>query len=128
MSRQFYGIKFPLTEESDNLTFFDMNETKEDSVKSMLLHIILTPKGQRLRKPDFGTDLIRFIYEPNDGSTWSGVKEEIRKQVSLYLPEVVFENINIVRNTENEHDIYVEIDYSINNNGVTSKNKTLVKL
>ena len=128
MSRQFYGIKFPLTEESDNLTFFDMNETKEDSVKSMLLHIILTPKGQRLRKPDFGTDLISFIYEPNDGSTWSGVKEEIRKQVSLYLPEVVFENINIVRNTENEHDIYVEIDYSINNDGVTSKNKTLVKL
>ena len=128
MSRQFYGIKFPLTEESDNLTFFDMNETKEDSVKSMLLHIVLTPKGQRLRKPDFGTDLIKFIYEPNDGSTWSGIKEEIRKQVSLYLPEVVFENINIVRNTENEHDIYVEIDYSINNNGVTSKNKTLVKL
>lgn len=128
MSRQFYGIKFPLTEESDNLTFFDMNETKEDSVKSMLLHIILTPKGQRLRKPDFGTDLIKFIFEPNDGSTWSGIKEEIRKQVSLYLPEVVFENINIIRNTENEHDIYVEIDYSINNNGVTSKNKTLVKL
>jgi phage baseplate assembly protein W len=105
-----------------------MNEDVDDSIRSKLLHIILTPKGQRLRKPNFGTNLIKYIFDQNDNETWSSIKEEIRKQVSLFLPEVIFDNINIVKNVEDEHSIYVEIDYSFNDNGVTKKNKTLVKL
>ena len=128
MIKQYYGIKYPFSEESDDLTFFDMNETKQDGIKSMLLHIILTPKGQRLRRPNFGTDLINYVFEPNDSSTWSIIKEEIRKQIALYLPEVSFEDIAIKHNLEEENSIYVEIDYSVNQNGVNVKNKTLVKL
>lgn len=126
--KQFYGIKYPLSEESETLTFFDMNDNKVDGVRSMLLHLILTPKGQRLRQPNFGTDLIKFIFEPNDDNSWASIKEEIRRQVSLYLPEVVFEDINIQHNLNEENSIYIEIDYSVKHNGVNTKNKTLVKL
>ena len=128
MSKQFYGIKYPFTNESDSLTFFDLNETKEESVRSMLLHIILTPKGQRLRHPNFGTDIIKFIFEPNDSDTWEDIKEEIRTQVSLYLPEVVFNDIKIIHNTEEENSIYLMIEYTVNSNGVRTKNKTMIKL
>lgn len=128
MSKQFYGIKYPFTNESDSLTFFDLNETKEESVRSMLLHIILTPKGQRLRHPNFGTDIIKFIFEPNDSDTWEDIKEEIRTKVSLYLPEVVFNDIKIIHNTEEENSIYLMIEYTVNSNGVRTKNKTMVKL
>ena len=128
MNKQFYGIKYPISEESDRLTLFDMNESKEDGIKSKLLHIILTPKGQRLRSPNFGTDLIKYIFEQNDNETWVNIKEEIRKQISLYLPEVTFENINIIKNSNDEHEILIEIDYSFIDNGITKKNKTLVKI
>ena len=128
MSKQFYGIKYPFTTESNRLTFFDVNETKEDSIRSMLLHIILTPKGQRLRHPNFGTDIIKFIFEPNDSNTWDGIKEEIRRQVSLYIPEVVFDDIKIIHNTEEENSIYLEIEYTVNGKGVITKNKTMVKI
>jgi phage baseplate assembly protein W len=128
MNKQFYGIKYPISEESDRLTLFDMNESKEDGIKSKLLHIILTPKGQRLRSPNFGTDLIKYIFEQNDNETWVDIKEEIRKQISLYLPEVTFENINIIKNSNDEHEILIEIDYSFIDNGITKKNKTLVKI
>ena len=30
--KQFYGIKFPFSEESDRLTFFDLDETKADGM------------------------------------------------------------------------------------------------
>lgn len=128
MSKQFYGIKYPFSEESDRLTFFDMNETKEEGIRSTLMHIIFTPKGQRLRHPNFGTDLIRYIFEPNDNETWSSIKEEIRKQVSLYLPQVSFDDINIIQKSEEENSIYVEVDYSVEFNGKITKNKTLVKV
>lgn len=128
MNKQFYGIKYPFSEESDRLTFFDLNETKNEGVKSKILHIIFTPKGQRLRKPDFGTDLIKFIFEPNSDGSWDNIKEEIRKQITLYLPEVTFNDINIIHNTDEPHELFIEIDYSINSNGITTQNKTLVKL
>ena len=130
MKKQFYGIKYPFNDESERLTFFDINETKEESVRSMLLHIILTPKGQRLRQPNFGTDLIKFIFDTNTNSsnTWDGIKEEIRKQVSFYLPDIIFNDINIKYNTEEENSIYVEVDYSVEDSGIITRNKTLVKL
>jgi phage baseplate assembly protein W len=128
MNKQFYGIKFPFSEESDRLTFLDLNENKLDGIKSMLLHIILTPKGQRLRQPNFGTDLIKFIFEPNESNVWDNVKDEIRKQVNLYLPDVIFDNINVIHKPEDVHTLYVEIDYSVRHNGQLIKNKTLVKL
>ena len=129
MNAQFYGIKYPFSEESELLTFFDLDETKLDGIRSKILHIIFTPKGQRLRHPEFGTDLIKYIFEPNDSITWDAIKEEIRKQISRYLPEVIFNNINILQNPEeNDHAIFVEVDYSIQDKGVTTQNKTLVRL
>lgn len=129
MSNQFYGIKYPFSEESDRLTFFDLNETEDEGVKSMLLHIIFTPKGQRLRKPEFGTDLMKFIFDPNDEENWDSVKEEIRRQVSLYLPQVIFNDINIIREeSEDANGLLVEVDYSFASNGINKQNKVLVKI
>lgn len=128
MKKQFYGITYPFNDESERLTFLDMNETKNESIRSMLLHIILTPKGQRLRMPNFGTNLISYIFESNDTETWENIKDEIRKQVSLYLPNVIFDDIKIIHNTEEENSIFIELLYSIENNGVTTQNNTIVKL
>ena len=128
MNGQFYGIKYPFSEESEDLTFFDMNETVDEGVRSKILHIIFTPKGQRLRQPEFGTDLIKYIFEPNDQNTWEHIKEEIRRQISRYLPNVTFNSINIITSEEDEHEIYVEIDDSVQHNGVSTHNKTLVKI
>ena len=130
MSEQFYGIKYPFSEDSEMLTFLDLNESEEESVKSMLLHIIFTPKGQRLRKPEFGTQLMYFLFEPNDNDTWDSIKEDIRRQVSLYLPQVIFNNIKIkqANNEDGDTGVYVEVDYTISTKGVNKQNKVLVRV
>lgn len=129
MNQQFYGIKYPFSEESENLTFFDLNESEEDRVKSIILHIIFTPKGQRLRHPEFGTNLIKFIFDPDDGETWESIKEEIRKQISFYLPQVTFNNININHATDDDEEgLFVELDYTVAKNGTETQNKVLVKI
>ena len=128
MSKQYYGIKYPFNEGDEKKTFFDLNENNEDGVRSMLLHIIFTPKGQRLRRPNFGTNLIKFIFEPNDNNNWENIKNEIRQQISLFLPQVIFNDIKVNSNGIDNNDIFVEIDYSVKNNVIVTKNKTLVKL
>lgn len=85
--QQKYGIKFPITVVSDDKTLFDLNMNRVEQVKSELMHLIFTPKGQRLRKPDFGTRLIQFMFNPSDNETWGDVVSEIKETVKIWIPD-----------------------------------------
>lgn len=115
---QQFGIKYPFTSDSDLGYYLDTNLTTKDKVRSILMHVIFTPKGQKIRDPLFGTELIKYIFEMNDESAWEGVKDEINKAVGKYVPIVKVNNISILKSTEIDHKIFVRVDYSINN-GVT---------
>jgi phage baseplate assembly protein W len=130
MAKQFYGITYPFSDDSDLNTLCDMNETRLESIKSMVLHIIFTSKGQRIRQPEFGTDLIKYIFEPDGGITLGNVKDEIRRQISFYLPEVSFNNIKINNGSEigQDNTIFVEVDYSVKSNGSVSNHNVTVKI
>ena len=82
---QKYGIKYPFTLDNEDGFYVDLNKTISDGVKSQLLHLIFTPKGQKLRDPNFGTDLIKFIFEPKDSNTLNMLKTEIASQVKKYI-------------------------------------------
>lgn len=126
--KQFFGIKYPFQNESDENYFLDLNKTYEEKMKSELLHIIFTPKGQRYRMPDFGTDLIKYMFEPNDSETWENIKSEIRLQVAKYLPKVVFRDINIYIDKENESRAYAEVKYSVSKGSYEIENNIKVRL
>lgn len=98
--RQKYGIKFPINIISEDKTLFDLNNTKNDKVKSELMHVIFTQKGQRLRFPDFGTNLLQFIFDPNDAQTWDNVKFEIKETVKKYVPDCSLSDIEIFEEDE----------------------------
>ena len=110
---QRYGIKYPFTLENDDELYMDLNTTKEESLKSRLLHVIFTPKGQRLRNPDFGTDLIKYIHEPADETTFERLRSDITQQVYKYVPNVVFKDISIYNDEKSENGKIVIIHYSI---------------
>ena len=126
--RQFFGVKYPFQNESEDNRFVDLNESYEEKMKSELLHIIFTPKGQRYRNPDFGTDLIKNIFEPNDSETWGAIKSEIRTQVSKYLPNIMFKDINVYVDENNENAAYAEIQYTVNKGSYEIDNKIQVRL
>ena len=87
--------------------------TKEESLKSRLLHVIFTPKGQRLRNPDFGTDLIKYIHEPADETTFERLRNDITEQVYKYVPDIVFKDISIYNDEKSENGKIVIIHYTI---------------
>jgi phage baseplate assembly protein W len=111
--KQLFGIKYPFQNESESSYYLDLNMSYKEKVRSEITHIIFTPKGQRYRMPDFGTDLIKYIFEPNDDETWGKIKSEIKEQVTKYLPRVSFQDINMYRDEENGNHLYAEIKYII---------------
>jgi len=110
---QKYGIKYPFTLENDDELYMDLNTSLEESLKSRLLHVIFTPKGQRLRNPDFGTDLIKYIFEPSDETTFERLRNDITQQVYRYVPDVSFKDISIYNDENSDNGKIVIIHYSI---------------
>jgi hypothetical protein len=114
LNRKYLGIKFPFTKLGEENFFVDMEYDQYKEIKSDLMHLLFTPKGQRLRMPDFGTDLIRYIFEPQDKKTLSDIKEELNISVKKYIPSITITTINISNSTITEHMVNVEITYDIN--------------
>ena len=112
---QHYGIHYPFTLENDDELYIDLDNSLEESLKSRLLHVIFTPKGQRLRNPDFGTDLIKYIHEPSDETTFERLRTDITQQVYKYVPDVVFKDISIYNDDKSENGKIVIIHYTIKN-------------
>jgi phage baseplate assembly protein W len=110
---QKYGIKYPFTLENDDELYMDLNTTREEALKSRLLHVIFTPKGQRLRNPDFGTDLIKYIFEQADETTFDRLRNDISQQVYKYVPDVSFKDISIYNDEKSDNGKIVIIHYAI---------------
>ena len=87
--------------------------------------MVFTPKGQKIRDPEFGTNLIKFIYEPNDDNTWNGIKREVNDVVSKYINGVTINEITVLPPDDKRHDVLVRLDYTINN-GIQKETDNLI--
>lgn len=83
-----YNITFPFKDDLTTRSLLSMNRVSKDSYSSNLLLLLLTQRSERYYEPDYGTNLLKYIFEPNDNLTAAQVEEEIKNTVSLYIPEV----------------------------------------
>lgn len=117
-----YDIKFPFTSNNEEGLFIDLNKNADDKVLSDIIHVILTPKRSRIRRPDFGTDLIKFIWEPNDDMLWEDIEKEIKDSVKKFVNNCTLDEVNILRDTKNDNKIIISLVYTI-----VKGNKTIKK-
>ena len=125
---QKYGIKYPFTSDNKEGTYIDLNDTYADGIKSQVLHVIFTPKGQKLRDPDFGTDLIKYLFNPSDSETFNSIKSEISSQISKYVPSVMFRDVSIYSNEDESNSIIVIVEYGVKKGNKIEITKVAVKL
>ena len=126
--KQYFGIKYPFKSEGFQKFYIDANSSIKEKVRSQLMHIVFTPKGQRIRNPEFGTDLIKFIFEPNDKITWESVKNEVTESVKRWATNINLNDIQIVKNEEDESEIYVRLDYSVSEGNKVTNDSVVVQV
>ena len=109
---KYININFPFQDSAKGF-FLDLNNSDSAAIKSDLMHLILTRKGERLYLPDFGTNLLQFIFNPNDMTTQSEIKDEISQVVSKYLPKLKVTGVVVEESTNSEHAATVRVDYTV---------------
>jgi phage baseplate assembly protein W len=90
----------------------DLNSTNADAIRSDLLHLLLTNKGERLYLPDFGSDLKKYIFEPNDSITHEQIRDNLNETIKRYIPNLIINDISF-NNNEIEELIIVELTYTV---------------
>lgn len=109
---RYINIDFPF-KDSPKGFFLNLNDNDQRAIKADLMHLLLTRKGQRLYNPNFGTDLLKFIFEPNDNQTLEEIKEEVNASVKKYIPNLIIKNINVTPSEDSEYAATIRLDYAI---------------
>lgn len=77
-------------------------------LRESIYNILTTRKGERVGNPEFGSDIFRYIFEPNIEPFWEAIKIEIIKDVQRFEPRVIVLNIDVAASPD-EHlaSVYV---------------------
>ena len=95
---------------------FKSTYSTKDQIKSNLINLLLTLRGERIENPEFGTNLLRLVFEQLDDQLYSTIQDEISSSVSRFIPEITLLNIVLTPNIDS-NTIFIEIDYKLNISG-----------
>lgn len=83
----------------------------DQSVREVMLNILLTRPGERLQRPDFGAGLLNFVHQPNNETTRNLIAGVVRKALEQAEPRVVVEEVEVAPGTTSVADVHINIRY-----------------
>jgi len=98
------NIKFPIEDDKVKNGLFKMNSVTKSVLTSNLLLLLLTEKGERYYMPNYGTNLKKFIFEPNDNITIGDIEEELRNTVKEFIPQLTITSIDIYTSKDEDNN------------------------
>ena len=100
------GIIFPF---NNSGVFFQSFTTKEQ-VKSNLINLLLTDRGERVNELEFGVGIRRLIFEQDvDEST---LKIRIQEGIDTYIPEIELVDLQVNKDP-GSHILNIVISYRL---------------
>lgn len=107
------GITLPI--KRGKTGFFEQGFDALTQVKSNLINLILTRKGERVYQPTFGSNLHSLVFAQMDQEYEQKVKQAVVSAVKIWMP---FLNIQeqIVTRDDNRNSTLIEVTFSLRSN------------
>ena len=96
---------------------FKILRTSYDLTIAQLKNLLFTRKGERYGYPLYGTNLLDILFQPSDDNIKQLITETIEESISIYIPEITLDGIDIVTNHDDPsliHQILITINFSVN--------------
>jgi phage baseplate assembly protein W len=87
-------------------------------VRENLKTLLLTQIGERYMQPEFGTNLLAILFEPNVSELKEDIQDTLVSAISRWLPYINIEQIEITTNEDDPtlvHQVIVSLSYAITN-------------
>jgi phage baseplate assembly protein W len=112
------GVSLPFN--GPNGKPFNSTFSTKDQIKSNLINLILTNKGERVFNPEFGADLKRILFEGITESTISSAKRQITDNINIFVPDAIVNEIEIIPD-EDKNTLSITIKYSLRISGTADQ-------
>ena len=107
------GFGFPLNGDA----VFVPTYTTREQIKANMVNYLLTNKGERVFRPNFGADLRNLLFENIIDVTTEDLKASIQNDISLFFPTVAVKEIEY-NNQPDNNTINFSLTYQIENFGI----------
>ena len=116
------NIKFPIEDDIEKNVLFKQNFVSKDALVSNLLLLLLTEEGERLYMSDYGMNLKKYIFEPNDQLTEADITQEIRDRVKRFIPQLTITKVQFFSSNSDqdgnpllENEVSVVVNFTYDN-------------
>lgn len=89
-------------------------KTDEAAVKESIRNLLLTNKGERLFRPNLGSNLRYMLFDSNTPVVLKLIQEQVRDTLETYEPRINIDDINIISNLD-DNVVQIVIMFSIRN-------------
>lgn len=111
--RRFLGVGFHFPIEVDEATGkMKMVSLEEDIVQAIRI-ILMTRKGERVMRPEFGCDIYDYAFDTMDYTTLVQMEHAVREALIRWEPRITDIEVHINDEQEQEGVLLIEISYVV---------------
>ena len=105
------GWQFPVV--ADEITGRIKESSYEENIKQIIYLIIMTRKGERVMRPDFGCDIHQFMFDTVDYTTLNMMKQAVEEALIRWEPRITDIQVGVSDNVQENNAVQIEIDYRV---------------
>jgi len=85
----------------------------ERDVEEAIRIILLTPKGQRVMRPEFGCQIHELMFAPNDATTAGLAEYYVRESLAMWEPRIEVDSVTVTSDLIEQERLLIDIRYQI---------------
>jgi hypothetical protein len=86
---------------------------QDASVRQSILLLLSTTPGERVMRPDYGCDLHRLIFSPNDATTAGLAMHYVRRALERWEPRVEIVRVDALPNPDLAERLDIVLEYRV---------------
>ena len=92
---------------------FNKTYTTKDQIKSNLINLLLTNKGERIMNPEFGSDIKKSLFDNITSNLTETLTEKIAESISIFIPQIILTDVQINNSDVDNNQISITIQYRL---------------
>lgn len=104
------GIAFPPRVGADGRVAWSEGET---NIREAIEVVLKTDRDERLRLPEFGGGLHRFLFEPNTVATRHRLAEQIRRSLDAWEPRIAVQGVDVAEDPGDGEAVVATVTYRL---------------
>ena len=112
MERDFLGVGWAFPVDVDPTGKIALARHERD-IEQAIQMILLTPKGQRIRRFEFGCQIHDLMFATNDATTMGLASYYVEEALRMWEPRIIVTEVDVRGDEANDGRLLIDINYEI---------------